>query len=233
MEARPTMDELNKDVTQEPRSRADINRENAQKSSGPVSDSGKAISSQNAVKHGAYRALTSDDLIKIDEIHRTFLLDTRAEGPTEQIQVRIMAEAWHRKLQAERWFYGLMEKHYQEKPLQHMDPTEPASTIEDYETWAANKKDIQTLDRLQSMFLARYERAFRRLERMQKTRIKEEARVARSGNDRVTKTPIEKGKLWDSTFGMHAALIKVKNEANLRAMKPCRKVEIPPEQEKQ
>ena len=218
-------------VTEEPRSRADINRENSLRSTGPTSPEGRAISSQNAVKHGAYRRLTSDDLLKIDEIFRSFLVDWRPEGATEQVQVRIMAEAWHRKLQAERWFYGLMEKHYDARPMQHMDPTEPASTIEDYETWAAHKKEIQTLDRLQSMFLARYDKAARRLERMQKTRVKEEARVARSGDDRRTRVPVEKGKLHDVTFGMHAALLKIKNEASLRALQPSRKVEIPPEQE--
>ena len=214
------------------RSRADINRENSLRSTGPRTPEGRAISSQNALKHGAYRALTVDDLATVSEIFRDFCRDFKPEGVTEQLYVRQMAEAHYRGLLITRWVMGMMEDYYIQHPIENQDPCSMDAAMEDYRAFKANKKELDSFDRQQERFLNRYERAFRRLQLMQKMRKVEEARIARSGEDRTTHLAM-RGKLWDVTFGLFASLVNVRNEARLKALEPTRKVEIPPEQEKQ
>ena len=225
------MNSENLDKPNEERTRADINRENAQKSTGPVSSSGKAISSQNAVKHGVYRRLGSDDLLTINQIVRDFSRDFKPEGVSEQLAVRQMAEAWFHKLNVDKWYHGLIDTWYAEHPMQSDNPITPEASREDYAFYKANKKDIDTFDRMQERLANRYDKCFRRLRLLQKERKQEEVRLARSGVDRNTLAPVEKGKLHNLNYGVIGTAIVPTNEAILDTLKTPRKVEPPDKEE--
>src|SRR5690349_14584084 len=86
-------------TTQSKRTRAEINRENARKSTGPRTEEGKAASSKNAFKHGLYSEevlVPGEDLAQYEAL----LADLRAEHqpatPSEEILVDEMAQHyWH------------------------------------------------------------------------------------------------------------------------------------------
>lgn len=81
------------------KTRAEINRENAQKSTGPKSKEGKAASSRNAFKHGIYSeeiVIPGENLARYEAL----LADLRAEHqpctPTEELLVDELAQHfWH------------------------------------------------------------------------------------------------------------------------------------------
>lgn len=81
------------------KTRAEINRENAQKSTGPRTREGKAASSKNAFKHGIY----SEEVVIPGEDparYEALLADLRAEHqpstPTEELLVEELAQHyWH------------------------------------------------------------------------------------------------------------------------------------------
>ncbi len=81
------------------KTRAEINRENAQKSTGPRTPEGKAASSKNAFKHGIYSnevVIPGEDAAGYEEL----LADLRAEHqpvtPTQEILVEEIAQHyWH------------------------------------------------------------------------------------------------------------------------------------------
>jgi hypothetical protein len=88
-------------MTEQPvkKTRAEINRENAQKSTGPKTDEGKAASSKNAFKHGIYSdevVIPGEDVVRYEEL----LADLRGEHepatPSKEILVNEMAQHyWH------------------------------------------------------------------------------------------------------------------------------------------
>jgi len=81
------------------KNRTDINRENAQHSTGPVSPEGKARSSQNALKHGLSAKailLPSDDPGAFLRHLDSFLNEYQPQGTTEQELVKTLANnSWH------------------------------------------------------------------------------------------------------------------------------------------
>jgi hypothetical protein len=86
-------------------SRSELNRKNALKSTGPKTPSGKAISSKNAVKHGAYsEALTM--LLECPEefgaLNAGMMDSLRPVGPMETAIVDRMASLWWRAERAKR-----------------------------------------------------------------------------------------------------------------------------------
>jgi hypothetical protein len=76
------------------------NRENAQHSHGPVTPEGKAISSQNATKHGLcgrFKVLAGENQAAFDELFNQFVKDEQPVGSVEVELVRRMAEySWLR-----------------------------------------------------------------------------------------------------------------------------------------
>lgn len=75
------------------------NRNNAQKSTGPRSDAGKARAAQNATTHGLLSRqvllLPGEDALEWAAFHERFVLDFAPEGELEQILVeRISETAW-------------------------------------------------------------------------------------------------------------------------------------------
>jgi hypothetical protein len=71
------------------------NRANAQQSHGPVTPEGKAISSQNATKHGLcgrFKVLACENQAAFDELFHQFMKDEQPVGSVEVELVRRMAE---------------------------------------------------------------------------------------------------------------------------------------------
>ncbi len=75
--------------------RLEANRANAQLSSGPKTESGKAISSQNSFKHGLYSSrlvIPSEDPAQLDALKATLFAEHRPANETEALLVQEMAE---------------------------------------------------------------------------------------------------------------------------------------------
>ena len=64
------------------------NRQNAQKSTGPKTDEGKAVVSQNAVKHGLFAAeavIKGEDPADYEAYHDQFLVELAPVGMVESM----------------------------------------------------------------------------------------------------------------------------------------------------
>ncbi len=94
-----------------PRSRADVNRANAQYSTGPTSAAGKASSSKNSFRHGLYSKqliLPGEDPAEFDELRGTLRNEHQPANTTEEILVDELAQHfWRmrrfRELEARAW----------------------------------------------------------------------------------------------------------------------------------
>ena len=79
--------------------RAEINRENAQKSTGPKTDEGKAKSSQNRFKHGVYSkqvVAPGEDPAELDELRAKLRDEHQPSNTTEEILVDELAQHYWR-----------------------------------------------------------------------------------------------------------------------------------------
>lgn len=86
-------------MTQISASRAEINRANAQRSTGPTSTQGKARSSQNAFKHGLYSkklVIQGEDAADLDRLREDLRAEHQPANETESILVNEMAEQFWR-----------------------------------------------------------------------------------------------------------------------------------------
>jgi len=79
--------------------RAEINRKNAQRSTGPKTPEGKAKSSRNSFKHGAYSeqlVLSSEDAAALNERRADLRAQHQPANETERILVNELAEKFWR-----------------------------------------------------------------------------------------------------------------------------------------
>ncbi len=112
------------------------NRRNAARSTGPVTESGKAIAARNALKHGLLAREVLVDAGEGAESREEFdavLLDLRnqfdPQGPLEEMLVEKIAVAYWRLRRAHRYEAGLIrqeldnvpEKYYQRTPFPEID----------------------------------------------------------------------------------------------------------------
>jgi hypothetical protein len=88
-------------TSQPKRTRAEINRENAQKSTGPKTAEGKAASSKNAFKHGIYSkfaCIPGEDPEKLDALRGDLRAEHQPASLTEEMLVDELAHHyWHIK----------------------------------------------------------------------------------------------------------------------------------------
>ena len=90
--------------------RTEANRRNSKRSTGPKTDAGKAIVSQNAVRHGLLSSVVYVDEGEeedLDRLREDFLAHFQPAGPFEGLLVdRITANAWRLRkiLEAESWY---------------------------------------------------------------------------------------------------------------------------------
>ncbi len=81
------------------KTRAEINRENAQKSTGPKTEEGKAKSSQNRFKHGVYSkqvVAPGEDPAELDELRAKLRDEHQPSNTTEEILVDELAQHYWR-----------------------------------------------------------------------------------------------------------------------------------------
>jgi hypothetical protein len=86
-------------TTQPKRTRAEINRENAKKSTGPKTAEGKAASSKNALKHGIYSkfaCIPGEDPEKLDALREDLRAEHQPASLTEEILVDELAHHYWR-----------------------------------------------------------------------------------------------------------------------------------------
>ncbi len=139
------------------------NQQNAQKSTGPKTDEGKAVVSQNAVKHGLFAAeavITGEDPADYELYHDKYLAELLPVGMVESMLAeRIVSLAW-RLRRAERMHNEAIDvmlaivetngwqKHQRETAVEAQDPR--AGGLELILGWATNDdfSDSRILDRL-------------------------------------------------------------------------------------
>ena len=82
-----------------PSTRTEINRANAQRSTGPRTESGKLASSRNSFKHGLYSkqlVLPGEDPAELDALRDDLRREHQPATPTEEILVNELAEHYWR-----------------------------------------------------------------------------------------------------------------------------------------
>ncbi len=77
--------------------RAEINRQNAQHSTGPRTPTGKLASSRNSLKHGLASGemiIPGEDQAALEALRHDLLEEYRPANPTEELLVTEMAQSW-------------------------------------------------------------------------------------------------------------------------------------------
>ena len=85
--------------TPQPRTRAEINRANAQHSTGPKTTEGKAASSENSFKHGLYTSqvvVPGEDPAALDALKADLRAEHQPANTTEELLVNEIAEHYWR-----------------------------------------------------------------------------------------------------------------------------------------
>ena len=85
--------------TKSKKTRAAANRANAQKSTGPKTEQGQAVSSQNAFKHGIYSKaviIPGEDPAKFEALRADLAAEHRPVGITEEMLVNEIAQHYWR-----------------------------------------------------------------------------------------------------------------------------------------
>jgi hypothetical protein len=85
--------------TPQPRTRAEINRANAQHSTGPKTSEGKAASSENSFKHGLYSSqvvIPGEDPAALDALKADLRAEHQPATTTEELLVNEIAEHFWR-----------------------------------------------------------------------------------------------------------------------------------------
>ena len=142
------------------------NQENAQLSTGPRTNEGKAIASENGVKHGLssskHRILPGEDPAAYDQLLLDLSTQHQPANPTETILVTEMANAHWKLLRSERMEFEFLEKH-------------PNPFVEDGET-----PSIQLLrvNRYENSARRAFHKSLDQLRKLQTQRQKENAQLS-------------------------------------------------------
>ncbi len=83
--------------TAPPINRAEINRANAQHSTGPRTSTGKLASSRNSLKHGLASGemiIPGEDQAALEALRQDLLAEHQPANPTEELLVKEMAQSW-------------------------------------------------------------------------------------------------------------------------------------------
>jgi predicted nucleic acid-binding protein len=168
---------------------AETARINGAKSNGPVTEEGKAISSQNSLKHG----LTSSRLVlphesqeEFDSLEASIVNRFRPYDEIEHTLVHEMASALWRLKRIEEMETALFRKAYK----QQRELLGPEASPDDirYAAYAevAESKGLRMLTRHQGQLRRAYEKAWKELEIIQQQRLQhfaQEQKAARAQNE--------------------------------------------------
>jgi len=140
---------------------------NAQKSTGPRSDAGKAASRFNAFQHGMdarSAVIPGEDAAGLEALARDYRRENRPSGPEETFLVETLIQAdWNRRR------YALIETQLMTRLLDELEPCEyPLAAL-----FAANSPASRMLDRVvrhREAAERAWFRAFKELQRLRKER---------------------------------------------------------------
>ena len=102
------------------KSRAEINRENAQKSTGPKTEAGKQASSRNAFKHSLYSErliVPGEDPAEFDELRATLRHEHQPVNSTEELLVDELAQHYWRMRRIREQETNLWRKGFTSSPI--------------------------------------------------------------------------------------------------------------------
>lgn len=133
------------------RKQNEANRRNSRRSTGPKTDAGKAVVSQNAVRHGLLSSavyVDEGEAPDLASLREDFLAHFQPAGPLEGLLVdRITANAWRlrKALEVESWYQDHHAGRYLEGPAT--------------DTWGSVDYHIESLEAIfeQGSKLTRYE----------------------------------------------------------------------------
>jgi hypothetical protein len=160
--------------------KAAINRENAQLSTGPVTDAGKAKSSLNALKSGLTGRtvlLSTDDAAQYQTHIQSYEEHFQPMGPEEQALVQSLADTSWRLARIP----GLEMAIYAQGRIEFADEFEEQDeavrpALIEAQTYLAYEKQIRNLHLQEARLVRRREKETAELRRLQQERIAKEAR---------------------------------------------------------
>jgi hypothetical protein len=146
------------------------NRANAQLSTGPRTEEGKARSARNSTKHGLtarHVVLSNEDRLDYEELRAQLISEHQPVGTQELLLVTQIVDSFWRMQRAK-----LLETAALESEIGWHDSTTDA--LDMFAAWRAAQKDLDKLRRYVGSFERSYYRALAELRRMQAERRKAE-----------------------------------------------------------
>jgi hypothetical protein len=160
----------------------EANRRNAQKSTGPKTEEGKAKSRFNALKHGMtaeVAVLPHEDKLSYEELRRTTIESYQPENGAELMLVDLIAINYWRLLRARRVETATMDLHIRAykgrhgvSPLPSMDDDAGIATA-----FADPNNGLESILRYQTTVERAYFRAVEALRKMQNDRLRRERQI--------------------------------------------------------
>ena len=173
------------------RTRAEINRENAQKSTGPKTPEGKQRSRMNALRHGATRQvllMPEEDLKAYLAFEQTFIDHYKPEGPVERQEVKFIADAW--KINASTtWQQTILTQRAFPEMEHSTQRPEVAAAVAIANVVSRMTKELCNLSLYEFRLHRQYQRSLDRLEQLQNDR-KAAARALESAAQPQQKTAV-------------------------------------------
>jgi hypothetical protein len=162
------------------------NRENAQLSTGPVTEAGKAISSLNALKSGLTGRtvlLSTDDAAQYQAHVQSYEDHFKPAGPEEQALVQSLADTSWRLARIP----GLEMALYAQGRIEFADEFEEQDeavrpALIEAQTYLAYEKQIRNLHLQEARLVRRREKETAELRQLQQERVAKEAREAAQPN---------------------------------------------------
>ena len=150
----------------------EANRRNSQKSTGPVTDAGKAASSQNALKTGIYAEsllIQGESAETLDDLARQYQATCRPVGPREQAAVNTLLHSdWllRRMRRIESLLWNEKAEQTERAKYKDYDPEYAALT-----SWYCAEDHFLRIQRRLTALDHAYHRALGDLERLQAKRL--------------------------------------------------------------
>ena len=156
--------------------KAEIARSNGAKSNGPVTDEGKAISSQNSLRHGLTSArvvLPHESQEEFDRLEASFVNRFKPYDEIEFELVHEMAAARWRMRRIEAMEVALFNKAFKHQRELLGTEAEPSEVQDAAYAEVAESKSLRMLSRHQSQLRRAYEKAWKELQLIQEHRSQE------------------------------------------------------------